>query len=172
MGKYAIRREFFPWNLFAPPISEKFLAMAAAHMKPPKFLWRDKGLDVTTHEIPCGDGARISCFVLSPKELPDKALHALDLLDPQWLIEDFWDILRDPAKVSINLLTDEDVQVHEIDGKQIIAITVPPAETRCKPVYLLQNPYRETYRRCGEGDYRCSREEVDAMFAEAQEAKP
>ena len=73
MGKYAIRREFFPWNLFAPPISEKFLAMAAAHMKPPKFLWRDKELDVTTHEIPCGDGARISCFVLSPKELPDKA---------------------------------------------------------------------------------------------------
>ena len=73
MGKYAIRREFFPWNLFAPPISEKFLAMAAAHMKPPKFLWRDKELDVTTHEIPCGDGVRISCFVLSPKALPDKA---------------------------------------------------------------------------------------------------
>ena len=28
MKKYAILREFFPWNLFAPPISEKFLAMS------------------------------------------------------------------------------------------------------------------------------------------------
>lgn len=36
------RREFFPWNLFAPPISERFLAMAVPHMKPPKMLWRDK----------------------------------------------------------------------------------------------------------------------------------
>lgn len=29
MKKYAISREFFPWNLFAPPISEKFLATKA-----------------------------------------------------------------------------------------------------------------------------------------------
>ena len=109
-------------------------------------------------------------ILLGVEELPDKALHALDLLDPQWLIDDFWAILRDPTKVSVNLLTDDHVQIHEIDGKQIISITVPPAESCFKPVYLLQDPYRETYRRCGEGDYRCSREEVDAMFAAAQEA--
>ena len=51
MKKYAISREFFPWNLFAPPISEKFLAMSVPHMKPPKALWQDKELDVTTHDI-------------------------------------------------------------------------------------------------------------------------
>ncbi len=73
MKKYAISREFFPWNLFAPPISEKFLAMAVPHMKPPKFLWRDKELGVTTHEITCSDGEKITCFVLSPKSLPAKA---------------------------------------------------------------------------------------------------
>ena len=37
MKKYAISREFFPWNLFVPPISEKFLAMSVPHMKPPNF---------------------------------------------------------------------------------------------------------------------------------------
>ena len=73
MKTYNIRWEFFPWNLFAPPISEKFLAMAVPHMKPPKFLWRDRELDVTTHEIDTCDGARITCFVLSPKGLPEKA---------------------------------------------------------------------------------------------------
>ena len=73
MKKYPINREFFPWNLFAPPISEKFLAMAVPHMKPPRFLWRDRELDVTTHEVVCHDGETITCFVLSPKNLPEKA---------------------------------------------------------------------------------------------------
>ena len=73
MKKYAILREFFPWNLFAPPISEKFLAMSVPHMKPPKALWRDKDLDVTTHEIESYDGGKITCFVLSPKDLSAKA---------------------------------------------------------------------------------------------------
>lgn len=108
-------------------------------------------------------------ILLGVEEGPDKSLHSLDLLDPQWIIEDFWAILRDPAQVSVNLLTEDHVQVHTIDGKQIISITVPPAEPRFKPVYLQQDPYWETYRRCGEGDYRCSRDEVDAMFAQAQQ---
>ena len=73
MRKYAISWEFFPWNLFAPPISEKFLAMSVPHMKPPKFLWRDRELDVTTHEITSCDGGKITCFLLSPKSLPEKA---------------------------------------------------------------------------------------------------
>ena len=73
MKKYAISREFFHWNLFAPPISEKFLAMSVPYMKPPKSLWQDKKLDVTTHEIESYDGEKITCFVLSPKNLPAKA---------------------------------------------------------------------------------------------------
>ena len=73
MKKYAILREFFPWNLFAPPISEKFLAMSVPHMKPPKSLWRDKELDVTTREITSYDSEKITCFVLSPKNPPAKA---------------------------------------------------------------------------------------------------
>jgi len=73
MKKYAIRREFFPWNHFAPPISEKFLTLAASHMKPSRKLWRDKELDVTTHEIISYDGQKIRCFVLAPKAFPEKA---------------------------------------------------------------------------------------------------
>ena len=73
MKKYAIKGEFFPWNLFAPPISERFLAMAVPHMKPPKSLWRDRELDVTTHEIVSYDGGKINCFVLAPKNPPSKA---------------------------------------------------------------------------------------------------
>lgn len=71
--KYPIGREFFPWNLFAPPISEKFLAMAVPHMKPPRFLWKDPELDVTSYEVRSYDGACIPCFVITPKRLDKKA---------------------------------------------------------------------------------------------------
>lgn len=73
MKKYPISQEFFPWNLFAPPISEKFLAISVPHMKPPKSLWRDKELNVTTRDITTFDGEKITCFVLSPKKLSVKA---------------------------------------------------------------------------------------------------
>ncbi|MBR6574203.1 MAG: alpha/beta hydrolase [Clostridia bacterium] len=73
MKKYAINWEFFPWKLFAPPISEKFLAMAVPHMKPPKSLWRDNELTVSTHEVSSYDGETITCFVLSPRNLPADA---------------------------------------------------------------------------------------------------
>ena len=73
MKKYNIKKEFFPWNLFAPPISERFLSLAVPYMKPPKSLWRDTALDVTTHEVASYDGEKITCFVLSPKNLPQTA---------------------------------------------------------------------------------------------------
>ena len=102
-------------------------------------------------------------ILLGVEELEDKSLHALDLLDPQWLIEDFWAIINNPQYVSRNILTEEHVQIHSVDGKHIISITVPPSQV---PVFIGTDPYRGTYRRSGEGDIRCSREAVDKMFAE------
>ena len=107
-------------------------------------------------------------ILLGVEELEDKTLHALDLLDPQWLIDDFLTILNDPTQVSVNILTGEDIQVHEVDGKHIIAITVPRADVRCRPVYVGGDVVRGTYRRSGEGDYRCTLEEIEAMLAERE----
>ena len=107
-------------------------------------------------------------ILLGVEELEDKTLHALDLLDPQWLIDDFLTILNDTSQVSVNILTDEDIQIHEIDGKHIIAITVPKADPRCRPVYVEGDVLRGTYRRSGEGDYRCTPEEIEAMLAERE----
>ena len=103
-------------------------------------------------------------ILLGVEEMPDKSLHALDLLDPQWLIDDFRAILNDPAQVSINILTEDAVQIHEVEGRRIISITVPKALPEQMPVYVGGNPYRGTYRRSGEGDYRLSREEVEEML--------
>lgn len=107
-------------------------------------------------------------ILLGVEELPDKSLHALDILDPQWLIEDFWRIVNDPQMVSANILRSEDVQIHNVNGKQIIAITVPKAEAQRRPVYIGSDPYRRSYYRCGEGDYRITKEEIDRMLAQRE----
>ncbi len=107
-------------------------------------------------------------ILLGVEELPDKSLHALDILDPQWLIEDFWRIINDPEIVSANILRAEDVQIHNVDGKQIIAITVPQAEAQHRPVYIGSDPYRGSYYRCGEGDYRLAKEEIDRILAQRE----
>ena len=73
MSKYNIKREFFPFSHFTPPISEKFLAMAVPHMKTPRSIFGDKELDVSHHEIESYDGERIECFVMSPKSLGKNA---------------------------------------------------------------------------------------------------
>ena len=105
-------------------------------------------------------------ILLGVEELEDKSLHALDLLDPQWLIDDLWDGLCDPNVVSINILTPDHIRIHQVDGKQIVAVTVPAAAWDQRPVYIGTNPLRGTYRRSGEGDYRCTPEVVRAMLQE------
>ncbi len=73
MAKYKIDKSFFPFSHFTPPISEKFLRIAASHMKPPKYIWRDNELDVSRHEIESYDGEKIECFLMSPKSLVGNA---------------------------------------------------------------------------------------------------
>ncbi len=71
--KYKINKEFFPFTYFKPPISEKFIAMAVPNMKTPKYLFKDKELDVTRHDVKSFDGTDIECFLMSPEFITNKA---------------------------------------------------------------------------------------------------
>ena len=104
-------------------------------------------------------------ILLGVGENPDHSFRILELLDPEGLLEEFWAILRNPEYVSVNLLKEEDVQILREEGKCIIAIFVPEAPPEQKPVHLLRDPWRHSYRRVGEADKRCSREEVEQMLA-------
>ena len=107
-------------------------------------------------------------ILLGVEEYRDKSFHVVDLPDPQRLIKEFWEIVKSPKKVSANILSESDVKVENIDGKQIIAIFVPRAQRGDKPVYVEGNPFSGSYRRSGEGDYKCTKEEVEAMMRDAQ----
>lgn len=94
----------------------------------------------------------------------DRALYAVDLPEPTALLRQFWEIVSDPAQVSVNLLTDENVYWTEIDGKDIIVIEVPPAPRELRPVFIGNDPYQGSYERIGDGDYRIPRETVERML--------
>ena len=105
-------------------------------------------------------------ILLGVEEWPDKTLHAVDLPDPDKLIKEFWNNVNNPNKTSVNLLSSKDVFVQEVDGNHIVVINVPRAERSYRPVYLDGNPLA-TYRRNGEGDYKCTKEEYQAMVRDA-----
>ena len=102
-------------------------------------------------------------LLLGVEERPDHSLHAVDLPQPQRLIDEFWQLVNDPKKVSFNLLSPQHVRICRIDGKRIIAIEVPRASRCDRPIYIDADPLRGTYCRRGEGDFRCTPEEVRAM---------
>lgn len=126
----------------------------------PKSLWETYSAFANTYG---------GIILLGVVELTDKSLRTVDLPAPEKLIGEFWDIIEDKEKVNINILTKKDVAIHEINGNRIIAITVPRADRRSRPVYTGLNPYQGTYRRDGEGDYHCSEEEVRMMLRDREE---
>ena len=123
----------------------------------PKSIWETYSAFANTHG---------GIILLGVEEWADKSLHTVDLPDPDRLIKEFWDIVNNPNKTSVNVLSSKDVFVQEVDGNHIVVINVPRAERSYKPVYVDGNPLC-TYRRNGEGDYRCTKEEYQAMVRDA-----
>lgn len=106
-------------------------------------------------------------ILLGVEEYKDKTLHTVNLPDPEELIRQFLETLNDPAKTSVNLLTDKHIRIEEVNGDHIIVIEVPRAQRYNKPVYVDGNPVSGIYRRNGEGDYHCTEEEILAMKRDA-----
>ena len=80
--------------------------------------------------------------------------------------KDFWTTINNRGKVSVNLLASDDVRIVPVIGKSVLIVKVPRATRRQRPVFVGQNPLEGTYRRHGDGDYLCSREEVGRMLAD------
>ena len=110
-------------------------------------------------------------ILLGVVEKEDHSFEAVDLPDPDWLIREFLDLVNDPDVVSVNILSDGDVYPLEADGKHIVVINVPQAELKDLPVYIGGDPHN-AYRRNGEGDYKCTQDEIDAILLDAEETTP
>ena len=85
------------------------------------------------------------------------------------LIKRFWDGVNNREKVSVNILFDRHVYSVKCRGHEVVVIEVPRADRRECPVYVGRDVFQGTYRRNGEGDYKCSREAVLAMLRDASD---
>ena len=88
----------------------------------------------------------------------------MPLSSPEKLVSDFWNSVNNHSIVNVNILSDRNVQIVESGGNQIVVIEVLRVDRHDKPVYTEVNPFAGTYRRNGEGDYRCTKDEVRAMM--------
>ena len=109
-------------------------------------------------------------IIIALAEQKDGSFVSSGLRDSDKLLKDFWNTINDSNKVSVNLLTENSITIYtEGNGDKIIAIEVPRAERALRPVYINNNPYTGTFRRNFEGDYHCTKREVNAMIRDAVE---
>ena len=81
--------------------------------------------------------------------------------------KEFWSGVNNKDIVNINLLTNDDVVVGELDGRKVILFYIPRASREQRPIYHTPNPYNGTYKRNFEGDFKCTEQEVRRMYADA-----
>ena len=105
-------------------------------------------------------------ILLGVEERPDKSLHAIHLPYPEKLVKDFWDTVNNPNKASVNILSSKDVTIETVGEERIVVINVPRADRTYKPVFVDGNPLN-SYRRNGEGDYKCTSDELHSMYRDA-----
>lgn len=110
-------------------------------------------------------------ILLGVKELGDHSLLAAGVPDAEHLVKLFWDGVNNPSNVSCNILVNSDVKIDDSSDERIVIINVPQANSADKPIYLKDNPFKYTYRRNGEGDYRCTEEEVRAMIRDSSDSQ-
>ncbi len=108
-------------------------------------------------------------IILGVKENKDGSWYMTGLDNAAKLRKDFWDTINNKNKVSVNLLTDDDVDTFEENNGIIMVIHVPRAKREQKPVYINGDMFSGSFRRNWEGDYHCDRSEVLAMLRDQPE---
>ncbi len=108
-------------------------------------------------------------IILGIGEKENGSWYSTGLQDSSKLRRDFWNTINNHQKVSINLLSDKDVQTYRIDEDIVMVIHVPAAKREQKPVYIGEDMFKGTYRRNWEGDYHCTSNEVKSMLRDQTE---
>lgn len=91
----------------------------------------------------------------------------LSAADIDKLQKDLWSGLANRNTTNLNLLNNDDVKALQVGNFYVLIIKVPRANRDQRPVFVGHDPYGGTYRRGYEGDFKCTRSEVQRMFADA-----
>ncbi|WP_413854372.1 helix-turn-helix domain-containing protein [Candidatus Ruminimicrobium bovinum] len=76
------------------------------------------------------------CILLGLEELSNKQISIIGIETPQKLITQFWNEINNKQKVSINILTDKNIEIINYKNKDIIKISVPRSDRHNKPIFI------------------------------------
>ena len=108
-------------------------------------------------------------ILLGVAEKNDGSFMTTGMKNAEKLLKDFWNTINNRQKVSTNLLSDNDILTYEVGEDVILAIHVPRARREDKPVHINQDLFGGTFRRNGEGDDHCTKNEIKAMLRDQTE---
>jgi len=147
--------EFFDITQFESYREDNRREVKKAHDGLPVSLW-----DTYSAFANCYGGV----IILGVKENKDGTWHTTGLQNAAKVQKEFWDIINNTKKVSINLLREDDVEIYNYHDDIIMVIHVPAARREQKPVYINDDMFGGTFRRNFEGDYHCTRIQVKTML--------
>ena len=106
-------------------------------------------------------------IILGVEESKNHALRCTGVEDAKALVQDIHSTLNNVNKVSKNILNSDAIHTQIFEGKEIIIIEIPRANREDKPIFINNDLFGGTYRRSDEGDYHCTKEEVQLMVRDA-----
>lgn len=109
------------------------------------------------------EGGKIVLGVSEDRAL--KRFSAEGVADAQGIIADFWSTLRNPQKVSHDIMLYDGVSAKRAESKDFVVINVPKAERGDKPVRVYDRRSKRlvAWIRREDGDYKASEEDVRLM---------
>lgn len=115
------------------------------------------------------DGGIIILGVCEHPDITDKTkrFELTGVEDADKIRKDIWNTVNNKEKTNINILRDEDIQIADVDGKQLVLVRVPRANYTQRPVYINNNLSHGVFKRNYEGDYHCTEPELKMMLRDA-----
>lgn len=112
------------------------------------------------------DGGDIFLGIGEPKKYKYDVI-GLDEKEIYDLKSNIFSLANNKQKVSVNILTDDDIEEINIDNKNVLVIHVKRCPRELRPVYINSNVYGGSYRRNADGDYHCTIDEINSMIRDS-----
>lgn len=105
-------------------------------------------------------------IVLGLEETEGGAFLVRGVGDADKTVNEIWNTVNNPQKVSCNILRSDDIRIVEHNGKKLVVVNIPRADRHDCPIYINDNINGGTFRRNGPNDYRCTKPEIAGMMRE------
>lgn len=102
------------------------------------------------------------------EERDGEGFDVVGIDDAEKVRNEIWSTLDDRRRVSVNILTDEDVEILEVNDRQLVAMRIQPAHRVMRPVHV-GDVLDGTFERCGPDNRCCTATEIASMLRDASQ---